>query len=45
LRFPGGDDGIARDEFGEHSTGRFDSESEGVDVDEEDPVGETAFAG
>lgn len=36
LRFLGGDDGVTRDEFSEDSTGGFDTESEGTDIDEDD---------
>ena len=45
LALPGRDDGIPRDQLGEHATGRLDTEGERVDVDEEDTVGETAFTG
>jgi len=33
------------DELGEHTTGRLDTESQRVEVDEEDTVREIAFAG
>jgi hypothetical protein len=45
LTLPSWDDGVPRDEFGEDTTSRLDTESERVDVDEKDTVGETTFAG
>jgi hypothetical protein len=34
---------VPGDELGEHTTGRLDTESEWVEVDEEDTVGEATF--
>jgi NAD-specific glutamate dehydrogenase len=45
LALPSRDDGIPRDQLGEHATGRLDTESQRVDVDEEDTVREATFAG
>jgi len=45
LALPGRDDGIPRDQLGEHATCRLDTEGERVDVDEEDTVGEATFTG
>jgi len=36
LALPGGNDGVTGDELGEDSTGGFDTESEGANVDEDD---------